>query len=180
MAFSSGNDFERVVETLFTMAGSCVRKTDPPVRVLGRTGSGFKGVFLKPGCLDFEGGFHGFFCGFDAKTCAGDRFSMRRIEGHQMERMEEIAADGGFTGAIIQYEEPGAGSEVIFLVPYRTILALLADGARSITRTTALHLTDDKLQNRCYQLDRYNFDLFEAVLAAELARVMEERKLTQQ
>lgn len=170
MATHSGKEFERLIEALFMLIGSDVRNTDPPVRILSPQGkNGFRGMFSEKGCLDFEGGVFGRFCAYDAKTCSGKRFSMRRIEGHQLDRMKEIDTHGCPTGVFLQYEADETGRPFICLVPYRTIRALLDDGERSLLMSTARALLDPELENRIYRLDRFDYDLFFAALVSEFA-----------
>lgn len=177
MAFSGAKDFERLIEGQFQFIGSTVRKTDPPVRVTS-PGNPFRAVWATSGALDFEGGFRGFFCSYDAKVCAGRRFKMRRIEGHQLDRMEEVEADGGLSGAILEYEDPQLRTQRILLVPYRTLRALLDDGARSLTVETVLQLCDQSLENAVHYLDPYDYRLLERALLQELRRTLDARGIT--
>lgn len=160
------------MEGQFEFIGSTIRKTDPPVRVVGG-GNPFKAVWSQRGALDFEGGFRGFMAGFDAKVCAGARFALRRVEGHQLERMAKIEQDGMISGAIVEYEPSERSEQLIVLIPHRTLRAVLDDGDRSIKAATALQLNTPEMENRTYRLDPFDYRVLETALEAELALALE-------
>lgn len=73
--------------------------------------------FEQKSTVDYIGNVQGVPVCFDAKECAGERFSLQNIHEHQMNYMEEFERQDGIAFLIIYFKEAG----LYYYVPYRDV-----------------------------------------------------------
>lgn len=112
-----------------------INKRPTPIKVIRSSGNVINGVFEKKSTVDYDGVYKGKPICFEAKsTNERERFYLSKIEQHQIEYLEQAAANGAICFLLIEFKV----FDEVFFVPFTTIRQYLlqaqSGGKKSIPR----------------------------------------------